>query len=115
MFLEGKVVKPRLPTNYLFTLIKKMWILSTVDKIFWVLVLYPIFLAVGPWSIGYLVEDHIGAVFAWGIFINGAHLPGSVTYEIGVIQVSLLFVLSLNRNYISTYKKLLKASELWKF
>lgn len=54
---------------------------------FWALVLYPVFLAVGPWSIGYIVEDHIGAIFAWGIFVNGAYLPGSFTYAYGFVQV----------------------------
>lgn len=61
--------------------------MSTMNTFFWALVLYPIFLAIGPWSIGYLVENHIGVVFAWGIFVNGAYLPGSFTYAYGFIQV----------------------------
>lgn len=83
------MVKPRFRKNCLFSIIKKLWILSTIDKIFWVLALYPIFLAFGPWSIGYIVEDHIGAIFAWGIFVNGAYLPGSFTYAYGFVQASL--------------------------
>lgn len=81
------MVKPRPRKNCLFSIIKKLWILSNVDLIFWVLVLYPVFLAFGPWSIGYLVEDHIGAIFAWGIFVNGSYLPGSFTYAYGFVQV----------------------------
>lgn len=62
--------------------------MSTVNKIFWALILYPVFLAIGPWSIGYLVEDHVGAIFAWGIIVNGVYLPDSFTYAYGFVQVS---------------------------
>ncbi|XP_023024648.2 transmembrane protein 62 isoform X1 [Leptinotarsa decemlineata] len=83
----GKIVKPRLRRSCWFNWLKKMWIMSTVDRIFWPIVLYPIYLAIGPWSIGYIIEDHVGAVFAWGIFVNGAYLPGAFTYVYGFIQL----------------------------
>lgn len=70
--------------------LRKLWMLSAVDITFWPLVLYPVYLTFGPWSIGYLVEDHIGVVFAWGIFVNGTFLPGSFTYAYGFIQVVVI-------------------------
>lgn len=66
---------------------QKFWMLATVDRIFFPSVIYPIYLTVGPWSIGYIIEDHLGAIFAWGIFIRGAYLPGSFTYAYGFLQV----------------------------
>lgn len=71
-------------------LIRKLWMLSAVDVTFWPLILYPVYLTFGPWSIGYLVEDHVGVVFAWGIFVNDTFLPGSFTYAYGFIQVIFL-------------------------
>lgn len=77
--------------------IRKLWILSTIDRIFWPLVLYAFYLLVGPWSIGYLVEDHLGIIFAWGIFVNGTFLPGSFTYAYGFLQVSTLIKLMVSK------------------
>ncbi|XP_060530687.1 transmembrane protein 62-like isoform X2 [Cylas formicarius] len=73
--------------NCLNKWLKKLWVLTTVDRIFWPVILYPIYLMIGPWSVGYIVEDHIGVIFAWGIFVNGAFLPGSFTYMYGFIQL----------------------------
>lgn len=91
---KGKVKKRIGNTGYIQSLCRKMWILSSVDRIFWPLVLYPIYLTVGPWSIGYIVEDRVGAIFAWGIYVDGVLLPGSFTYAYGFIQL-LTFQLPL--------------------
>lgn len=84
---DEKVSKPVIRPGCLKALLRKMWIMSTVDRIFWPLVLYPVYLAFGPWSIGHIIEDHIGAIFAWGIFVNGTFLPGSLTYAYGFLQI----------------------------
>lgn len=69
--------------------LRKLWMLSAVDLTFWPVVLYPLYVAFGPWSIGYLVEDHIGIVFLWGIFVDGTFLPGPFTFAFGLIQVDI--------------------------
>lgn len=91
LFTGQKLAKPTLRRNCIARMIKKFWILSTVDRIFWPLVLYPIYLCIGPWSVGHIIEDHIGVIFAWGIFINGTYLPGSFTYAYGFLQVFCFF------------------------
>lgn len=83
----GQMVKPKLRQSCCYSLLQKIWILCTVDRIFWPIVLYPLYLAVGPWTIGYLVENHLGAVFAWGIFVNNTFLPGAFTYAYGFLQL----------------------------
>lgn len=67
--------------------LRKIWILSTIDRIFWPMVLYPMYLSFGPWSIGHIIEDHVGIIFAWGIYIDGIFLPGSFTYAYGFLQL----------------------------
>ncbi|XP_050511047.1 transmembrane protein 62-like [Diabrotica virgifera virgifera] len=91
---EGRLVKPKLRKSCWYNCFKKIWILTTVDRIFWPIVVYPIYLAVGPWTVGYLVEDHIGAIFAWGIIVHNSFLPGAFTYAYGFLQL-LLFHLPL--------------------
>ncbi|KAK5643324.1 hypothetical protein RI129_007169 [Pyrocoelia pectoralis] len=81
------------------TCFRKLWNLVSVDRIFWPLVLYQIYLTVGPWTIGYMIENYIGAIFAWGIYVNGVFLPASVTYIYGfmqllLFQIPLIFVLA---------------------
>uniref|UniRef100_A0A7N5ZU19 Calcineurin-like phosphoesterase domain-containing protein n=1 Tax=Anabas testudineus TaxID=64144 RepID=A0A7N5ZU19_ANATE len=41
----------------------------------------------GPWFIGELIDGHSGACFAFGVFIDGHFLEGSLTYVVGVIQL----------------------------
>ena len=44
-------------------------------------------LPTGPWFIGELIDGHSGACFAFGVFIDGHFLEGSLTYVVGVVQV----------------------------
>ncbi|XP_047002995.1 transmembrane protein 62-like [Schistocerca americana] len=67
--------------------VQKLWVLSTVDRIFYPLVIYPLYLTVGPWSVGEVIEGYTGVIFAWGIFINKSYLPGSFTYAYGFLQM----------------------------
>lgn len=82
-----KLQRPRLSSNFFQNWIRKMWILSTVDRVFYPLVLYALYLTVGPWSIGEVIEGYTGIIFAWGIIVNGAYLPGSFTYAYGFLQM----------------------------
>ncbi|KAF5294024.1 hypothetical protein FQA39_LY13578 [Lamprigera yunnana] len=101
---EGKIRKPTTRGGILKIIYRKFWILASVDRIFWPLVIYPIYLMFGPWSIGFIVEDRIGAIFAWGIYVDGVFLPGSFTYAYGFLQVlfyqiPLTFILAHATDY----------------
>uniref|UniRef100_A0A673KIZ9 Transmembrane protein 62-like n=1 Tax=Sinocyclocheilus rhinocerous TaxID=307959 RepID=A0A673KIZ9_9TELE len=41
----------------------------------------------GPWIIGEVIDGHNGACFAFGVFVDGHFLEGSLSYVVGVIQV----------------------------
>ncbi|RLU16625.1 hypothetical protein DMN91_010693 [Ooceraea biroi] len=71
-----------------------MWILSTVDRLYFGLILYSLYLTVGPWTVGEIIENHIGVIFVWGIFIGNEYLPGGFTYAYGFFQL-LFFYLPL--------------------
>lgn len=71
------------------SIIQKLWILSTVDRLFWPIIGYCIYLAVGPWSFCEIIDGHYGVIFVWGIYIDGSYLPGSLTYLYGYFQLML--------------------------
>ena len=37
-------------------------------------------MAVGPWVVGTIIEDKIGAIFAWGVVVSGRYIPSQVPY-----------------------------------
>ena len=41
----------------------------------------------GPWFIGEVIDGHSGACFAFGVFVDGHFLEGSLTYVVGFLQV----------------------------
>lgn len=94
---EKKIVKPRSKNTCSRRWLRKLWSLVTIDRIFYPLVIYPLYLCIGPWSAGYIIEDHFGVIFAWGIFVRDAYLPGSFTYAYGFIQ---LFMFQLPFTFI---------------
>lgn len=87
ILLDKILQRPRIKYNCLRNCIRKLWILSTVDRIFLPVILYCVYLTLGPWSIGELIDGHIGVIFAWGLFVKGSYLPGSLTYLYGFFQL----------------------------
>ncbi|KAL4716335.1 hypothetical protein ACJJTC_006697 [Scirpophaga incertulas] len=43
-------------------ILRSIWLLSKIDKIFYSIVLYALYLPFGPWAVGELLEGHIGAI-----------------------------------------------------
>ncbi|XP_061752246.1 transmembrane protein 62-like [Nerophis ophidion] len=60
---------------------------SKVDSFFYSLLLFNLCTALGPWFVGELIDGHRGACFAFGMFIDGHFLEGSLTYVVGVVQL----------------------------
>ncbi|XP_071454329.1 transmembrane protein 62-like [Hetaerina americana] len=84
---DEKLKKPRIPIRILNMWLRKLWILSTIDRLYYPLTLYALYLTIGPWSIGEIIEGHTGVIFAWGTVIRGSYLPGSFTYAYGFLQM----------------------------
>ncbi|KAG0724229.1 Transmembrane protein 62 [Chionoecetes opilio] len=92
--LEKQMLRPRLRWNIFNFWLRKLWILVSVDRLFWPLVVTAVYMPIGPWFVGEVIENHTGVVFAWGIFVNRSYLPGSLTYAYGFVQM-LTFQLPL--------------------
>lgn len=68
--------------------IQQYWILSTINRLFWPIIGYCAYLAVGPWEICEIVDNkQYGVVFVWGIYVDGVILPGAITYLYGFFQL----------------------------
>ncbi|XP_043584753.1 transmembrane protein 62-like isoform X2 [Bombus pyrosoma] len=79
--------RPRFKIQFFYSWVRKLWILSTVDRLFFPLVLYTLYLTVGPWAVGEVIENQTGVIFAWGTFIGKSFLPGAFTYAYGFFQL----------------------------
>ncbi|XP_053989724.1 transmembrane protein 62-like isoform X2 [Hylaeus anthracinus] len=91
--------RPRYPVKFVYAWFRKLWILSTVDRLFFPMVLYALYLTIGPWAIGEIIDNHTGIIFAWGTYVNNSYLPGAFTYVYGFFQLfsfhlPLMFILA---------------------
>ena len=41
----------------------------------------------GPWFIGQVIDGHTGVCAAWGIYVRGSLIPGTLTYVYAFVQV----------------------------
>lgn len=86
---DQKMKRPRIKYPLLKRFVCQMWLLSSIDCLYFPLICYPIYLAVGPWSVGDVITGHTGVVFVWGIFVKNGFLPGFQTYLHGFYQLFL--------------------------
>ncbi|XP_047530793.1 transmembrane protein 62-like [Vanessa atalanta] len=110
---------PKYMRRYGQQILRSLWLLSKIDRIFYPIVLYAIYLPLGPWVIGELIDGYIGTIFAWGILIKGTYLPEPFTYTYGsvqllFVQLPLILVLAhcldtrLFAQHLRGYKRLIK-------
>ncbi|XP_020279068.1 transmembrane protein 62-like isoform X2 [Pseudomyrmex gracilis] len=91
-----RMYRPRIRNRFLHWVVRKLWVLSTVDKVFFTLMLYSLNMAIGPWSVGEVIDGHIGAIFVWGIYVENSYLPGGITYFYGYIHLVIFnFLLTI--------------------
>ncbi|CAN7988432.1 unnamed protein product, partial [Ixodes hexagonus] len=70
----------------------RMHLLVSVDALFWPLVFLPIYLTVGPWFVGELVDGHYGVCFLWGTYIRGRLLPAGFSFLFASAFLVLCYV-----------------------
>ena len=62
-------------------------LLARLPRVFWPLVLFPLYLSLGPWFLGEVVTDSLGAVFVWGTLLSGSYLPTATTWLYGIYHL----------------------------
>uniref|UniRef100_T1IQP5 AD domain-containing protein n=1 Tax=Strigamia maritima TaxID=126957 RepID=T1IQP5_STRMM len=87
LVLERKIQKPRFQCRCFQALVRKLWLLVAIDRLFYPLMFCILYVPIGPWFIGEIIEDHIGWCFAWGMFLGKSFLPGGITFAFGVVHI----------------------------
>eukprot|EP00111_Clytia_hemisphaerica_P017642 TCONS_00052182-protein len=70
------------------------------DVIFWKIIWYNVYIALGPHCIGFFVPNSLGMQFAYGIWTNGTFLPGTLTFfytSINILVFNGLSVISIGQ------------------
>lgn len=88
-------------------IVRRIWILSTVNRIAVPIVIYCLYLLVGPWSVVEVVDGHIGYVFFHGIHLNsGGYIPNALSclygfFQLMMCQLPMIFIFAtlINRRY----------------
>jgi hypothetical protein len=102
-FNRKRFVVSFIPCNLIRTVIlgyfRRFALLSSIDYIFWMLIFSTVYVAVGPWFVGEILENSLGLCFVWGIYVNGAFLNVDFQYIFGsfhmlFFQLLLIFHLS---------------------
>ncbi|XP_077530965.1 transmembrane protein 62-like [Haemaphysalis longicornis] len=67
-------------------------LLASVDSLFWPLFCLPLYLCLGPWFVGEMVEGHVGICFIWGVFVYGTYLPPGLSAFYGITYMFLCYL-----------------------
>merc|ERR1719221_1410140 len=54
------------------------------------LIIFVIYMAVGPWVVGSLVEGRTGAVFAWGVVVDSTRVRSQVPFAYYFVHFGLI-------------------------
>uniref|UniRef100_A0A1B0D177 TMEM62 C-terminal domain-containing protein n=1 Tax=Phlebotomus papatasi TaxID=29031 RepID=A0A1B0D177_PHLPP len=87
--VRGRAKRPKIQWSFLRCWIRRLWLLASVNRLFFPLLVFYMYLLVGPWSVADVIDGHFGVVFMWGILVDGIFLPGSLTYLYGFFQLAL--------------------------
>lgn len=55
----------------------------------------------GPWFVGELIDGQMGACFSFGVFVGGSFFQGSMTFVVGILQVSIYKIKAKNQLFFS--------------
>ena len=57
------------------------------DALFYAFVLSALYISMGPWALGYFLDESLGLLFPWGLWIDGHILPADVTHLYGLVFI----------------------------
>ncbi|XP_031628845.1 transmembrane protein 62-like [Contarinia nasturtii] len=83
----GLLRQKRGNSRYSMSIVQQYSILTSVNRIFWPIIVYCIYLAVGPWMVCEIIDGHYGIAFAWGIYLDGGIFPSPMTFLYGITQI----------------------------
>ena len=70
-----------------YVVLKRMY-----PKLFWLLLLYGLYVPMGPWMVGPIFDNQIAVMFAWGIVPLGSSVPRLPHYDGDIYMVQALLL-----------------------
>ncbi|MEE6492619.1 hypothetical protein FKM82_016613 [Ascaphus truei] len=78
----------RVPPGFFALTSFSIHVLSKTNTFYYAILLLTVYTAVGPWFVGEIIDGHVGACFAFGVFVRGHFHQGSLTYVVGLMQMA---------------------------
>jgi len=72
------------------SLVRKLLLVCSYDRLFYPLLVFVLYMAVGPWVVGGILEGHMGAIFAWGAIVEGKMTHSQTTFVWYFIHFTML-------------------------
>lgn len=73
-----------------FCIFRKLFLVCSYNKIFLPLLCFVIYMAIGPWVVGSLIEGHSGAVFAWGALVAGRMVHSQIPFAYYFVHFAII-------------------------
>lgn len=89
---KTRSIRGRAEFNCLRRFLFKLYLLSSVDYLLWPIISVAVYVAIGPWFIGEIIDGYIGACFVWGIVIAGKFVPGGLTFIAGSVFMLTFYI-----------------------
>ena len=86
---------------------KRFWLIAAFDQLFYPLLIAPLYLLVGPWAVGFFLNQSFGVLFAWGFYVQGSLLHADVTSFYGVFFMApylYLFTFAISGVVLSRFE-----------
>lgn len=114
LIAAGKLNRPKISSPYWRSVVEKYLILASIDRLYFGLLFWLLYTAIGPWSFHEILDKVHGIIFVWGTFVKGEFVPGTLSWWYGFhqlmfFQLPLTIILAgvLRRRF----KKFLKKSQ----
>lgn len=66
---------------------QKYLVLASIDHVYYSILFWLLYTAIGPWAFNEVIDGHVGALFVWGIFVKGIFVPGTLSWNYGFVQL----------------------------
>ncbi len=98
--LKEQMFPAEVENSFIMGTLRKFWILSSMDRFFFPLIAFVMYACFLPWTCGYVLNDRIGVIFAWGTILidDLTFVPPDMIHIYGVgallMQTFYIYVLA---------------------
>ncbi|XP_018497371.1 transmembrane protein 62 [Galendromus occidentalis] len=102
----GRLLSREGSSQWRSRLMFQLALLASIDRLLFPLIIFPFYVAFGPWFAGFMVAKHLSICFMWGSYVNASFIPGGIIHMYAVILLFvyfLPFIVLLSSRVLTTY------------